>query len=128
MPIGNIVVNDATTPTPVAHTFVPTQDGSEARYVNEAGAQTLKGQETLGLDVKRSSNGGTANTVRLTMWDPTEVAAPDLTYSVKYGSSADVRFNFAPQSTLQERKNLVRMTLNALTAKETDIAGLVVQL
>lgn len=128
MPIGNIVVNDATTPTPVAHTFVPVQDGSEARYVNEAGAQTLKGQETLGLDIKRASSGGTANTARLTMWDPTEVAAVDGTYSVKYGSSADVRFNFAPQSTAQERLNLVTMTLNALTAKKSDIAGLIVQL
>lgn len=128
MAIANIVVNDATTPTPVAHTFVPVQDGSEARYVNEAGAQTLKGQETLALDVKRNQAGGNPNTVRLSLWDPTEVAAVDGTYSVKYGSSFDLRFNFAQAEVLQGRRNVVRMAINALTVLEADIAGLKVQL
>lgn len=128
MAIANIVIADATTPTPVNHTFVPIADGAEARYVNEAGANTLKGQETLGLDIKRASGNGNANTARLTLWDPTEVAAGDGTYSVKYGSSADLRFNFAQAATNQERLNLVTMAINALTAKKADIAGLIAQL
>lgn len=127
MAIANISVNDATTPTPVAHVFTPVQDGPSARYANEAGAQTLKGQETLGFDIKRASDARSANTARITMYDPTEVAAVDGTYSVKYGSSSDLRFNFAQGATLQERKDLVTMSINALTAKKDDIAGLIAQ-
>lgn len=129
MAIANIVVNDATTPTPVAHTFVPIQDGAEARYVNESGAQTLKGQETLGLDIKRANGGsGNANVARLTLWDPTEVLGTDGTHTVSHGSSFDLRFNFAQKATLAERKNLLALAINALTAKKDDMAGLLPQL
>lgn len=128
MAISNIVINDATTPTPVAHTFVPVQDGAEARYVNAAGAQTLKGQETLGLDIKRASGGTSPHVARITMWDPTEVANGDGTYRVDHGSSCELRFNFAQASTLQARKDLLTMAINALTAKKDDMAGLLPQL
>lgn len=128
MAIANISVDDATTPTPVAHVFVPVQDGAEARYVNEAGSQTLKGQETLGLDIKRASGGTSPHVARLTMWDPTEVLNTDGTYRVNHGSSCDLRFNFAQASSLQERLNLMTMAINALTAKKADMAGLLPQL
>jgi hypothetical protein len=129
MAIANIVVNDAATPTPIAHTFVPIQDGAEARYVNEAGAMTLKGQETLGLDIKRASSGsGNANVARLTLWDPTEVLGSDGTHTVAYGSSFDLRFNFAQKATPAERKDLLTLAINALTAKKDDMAGLRPQL
>lgn len=128
MAIANISVADATTPTPVSHVFVPVQDGAEARYVNDAGAQTLKGQETLGLDIKRATGGTSPHTARLTMWDPTEVANADGTYRVNHGNSCDLRFNFAQASSLQERLNLITMAINAATAKKADMAGLLPQL
>lgn len=124
MSIGNIVVADATTPTPVNHTFVPVQDGADARYINEAGAMTLAGQETLSFAVKRSANGKDANTVRVSLWDPTEVEGPTGVYTVDHGSSADCRLNFAVKASLQERKNLVQMAINALTAMKDEIANL----
>lgn len=128
MAIANIVVADATTPTPVNHTFVPIADGNDARYVNESGANTLAGQETLGFSVKRASDGKSPNTVRLTMWDPVEVLGTAGTYTVDHGSSADTRFNLANNATLQERLNLVTMHIAALTAMKTAIAGLQPQL
>lgn len=117
----NITVADAAA-TPVNHTFVAVRDGADALFVNEA-ALTLKGQETLGLKVARSTNQVQAHTVRLTMWDPTEVTVGGVT-SVAYGSSSDVKFNFAPNATLQDRKDIVRMMRNALAAKEDDIVNL----
>lgn len=124
MPIGNIVVADATTPTPVNHTFVPIADGNDAKYVNEAGAQTLAGQETIGFSIKRATDGKSANTARLTTWDPVEVLNVNGTYSVDHGSSCDTRCNFAQAATLQEKLNVVTMHINALIAMKNDIAGL----
>jgi len=124
----SIVVADATTPTPVNHMFVPISDGNESRYVNDAGAQTLAGQETIGFNVKRATDGKSANVVRMTMWDPKEVQGPSGTYLVDHGNSADTRFNFAQKATLQERLDTVTMHINALTTMKDDIAGLWPQL
>lgn len=128
MAIANIVVADATTPAPVNHTFVPIADGNEAKYVNEAGAQTLAGQETIGFTVKRATDGKSANTARLTLWDPVEVLNVNGTYTVDHGSSADSRFNFAQAATLQEKLNVVTMHINALIAMKTAIASLMPQI
>lgn len=127
MALANIVINDATTPTPVAHTFVGIQDGSDARYVNDAGSITLKGQETLGLTIKRSVNQTQAHIARFTMWDPNEVTIDGVAV-VTHGSSCDCRFNFAPGSSEQERLNLLTMAINGLTAKKSDMAKLLPQL
>lgn len=127
MAITNIVVNDATSPTPVAHTFVPVADGNNAKWVNGTGANTLKGQETIGLDVKRAADARAANTARLTLWDPVEVAAVDGTYSVKYGNSVDLRFNFSQQATSQQRSDAFDLAINAAIAKKADIVGLLAQ-
>lgn len=124
MAIANVVVNDATTPTAVAHTFVPVQDGNDARFVNDTGALTLKGQETLGITIKRTDNPSLAHTARLTMWDPTEVTGTDGVVKIDHGNSADCRFNFSPLSTEQERLNLVTMTINGLTAQKTAMTKL----
>lgn len=127
MAISNITASDATTPTPVVHTFVPVMDGPNAKYINDAGAFTLKGQETLGFEIKRATDNRSANTARLTMWDPVEVQAVDGTYSVSHGNSFDLRFNYAQAATLQKRLDLVTIAINVLTAKKADLAGLVVQ-
>lgn len=128
MAISNISVNDATTPTPVAHVFVPIQDGSDARYVNDAGAQTIKGQETIGLSIKRASTNGSAQVARATMYDPKEVSNGDGTYTVSHGNSSDCRFNFSPMATEQERLDLMTMTIALLSAKKSDMCKLLPQL
>lgn len=123
MAIGNVVVADATTPTPVNHTFVPIQDGADARYVNETGAQTLAGQETLRFQNKRAADGKAPHQSQITIWDPTEVADGTL-YKVSHGNSADCRFNFAQASSVQERLNIVKMMYNALDALKAEIASI----
>lgn len=115
MPIGNIVAADATTPTPVNHTFVPIADGNNARYVNEAGAQTLAGQETISFDVNRGVN-GKASTVRQTLYDPVEVQSADGVYTVSHSCRLATNGTFDAKSTEQERRNAVKMHINALTA------------
>lgn len=130
MALANIAVNDATTPTPLSHVFVGIADGKQARYVNDAGAQTLKGQETLNFDVDRvtSSAQSKPNHVAVSMWDPKEVAAVDGTYSVSHGSSSKTDFNFAQKATAQERLDLVTMHINALTALKSDIVAMIPKL
>lgn len=124
MSISNIVINDATSPTPVAHTFVPVANGNNARWVNGTGAATLKGQETLGLDVKRATDARSANTARLTMWDPVEVESANGSVIVSHGNSADLRFNFAQAATSEEREHLFTLAINAALAKKAEICGL----
>lgn len=123
MAIANVVIADATPATPVNHTFVPIADGKNMRWINDTGAQTLAGQETLAVDVFRSANTKEPHTSSLKIYDPVEVLGVGGTYAVDHSCSSDVRFKFAPGSTAQERLNMVRMTKNALTALETYLSG-----
>lgn len=127
MAIANIVVNDGKA-TPLAHTFIPVQDGAKARYVNDAGALTLKGQETLALDITRTTSSNQASTAKLSLWDPVEVTDVTGVTTVDHGSSAEARLNFAPNSTEAERTDVIMLLVNALTAKKSDIAKLLPQL
>lgn len=113
MAIANIVLTDAATPTPINHTFVPIQDGSDARWVNDSGSITLKGQETLGLRIQRSADGVQAHRAFITLWDPTEVTV-DGTTSIAYGNSVDLRINFSPLSAEQGRRDLITMLYDLL--------------
>lgn len=123
MALANIVVNDGKA-TPLAHTFIGVQDGAKARYVNEAGATTLKGQETLGFDVNRATSANQASTARVTLWDPVEVTDTTGVINVDHGSSSDCRFNFANNATIAEKTDLVMLTINSLTALKDDIINL----
>lgn len=129
MALANISINDGTTPTPVAHVFLGIADGNQARYVNDATAQTLKGQENLTFEIKRAQSSAKSqqnkpNYAAVKLWDPKEVAVGDGTYTVAYGSSAVSEFNFAQAATTQDRLDLVTMQINALTALKADIVAL----
>lgn len=128
MAIANIVVADATTPTPVNHTFVPIVDGNDARYTNDAGAQTLAGQESIGFSVKRAADSKSPNTVRQTMYDPVEVAGADGTYTVSHAGSVQTVFTFAQKMTEQERLSLITMHIAALTVMKVATSKLQPQL
>lgn len=123
MPIANVVIADATPVTPVNHTFVPIADGKNMRWVNETGANTLAGQETLSVDINRSVNAKEPHTSSVKIYDPVEILGVSGTYTVDHSSSADTRFKFAVNSTLQERLNVCRMQKNAITALEAYLAG-----
>lgn len=126
MAIANIVVKDSAA---VDHTFIPVADGKNAQWSNGTGAITLRGEETLGYNISRASGNKTADTVRMTVYDPKESTDP-LTGLVKvaHGNSSDVRFNFNPNATLVDRKDLVAMTKNWIIAYEAKISALEVQL
>lgn len=118
---SNIILADAASPA-VNHTFVPVRDGTDSLFVNES-SQTLAGQESLALQVVRSVGGKQAHTVTQKIWDPVE-ATVDGTVVVAYGSSSVCKVNFAPAATLQQRKDLLRLTIAGLEAKFDDIVNL----
>lgn len=108
--LGNIVINDAAA-TPLAHTFSPvTTDGAIARFANRS-ATTPKGYETLSLELRAPQ--GSAVTYRLIggMNDPVE-GTVDGAAVVLRNCSAEFKLNFSPESTAQERKDLLKMLSN----------------
>jgi len=119
MAIANVVVADATTPTPVNHTFVPVQDGKNARWVNDAGAQTIKGQEVLTLDIKRAAANGTPSSARVYTLDPKEVANSDGTYKVDHKCECATDFKCDASATRQERLDSLTLHINTLIALKT---------
>lgn len=109
----SISLEDATSPTPVAHVYSPVQDGSIAVLVNTAGATTVAGQETLQVEVNRARTDAAQNTSRVVLWDPKEVTVNGVT-GVGYGLSGACTFKFPPGSTLQDKKDIVKKMANAL--------------
>lgn len=110
--LAPIVINDAEG-TPVAHTFDPvTTDGSLAQLANRS-ATTPKGFETLRVEVKAPANGQAAYRLLIGSNDPVEATVNGVQTVVR-NCSADIRLNFSPDSTAQERKNLLKMMSNLL--------------
>lgn len=125
MALANIVLNDATSPTPAAHTFVGIADGNRAIYVNED-SETLKGQETLRYNVDRvssSANTTKPNVASVSLYVPKEVEA-DGAFTVSHGSSYVTTCNFAQKATMQERLDGITMHIEALIALKDDIVNL----
>jgi hypothetical protein len=110
---SSIVLQDAAA-TPVSHTFLPIQDGPVARFINETGAVTLAGQETLEVEVIRPKTDAAQQTGRVVIWDPVEGSVDGQT-KVLYGLSAAANFKFPPGSSLQQKKDIVKMLSYALT-------------
>lgn len=105
--IGNIVLNDAET-TPVAHTFAPvTTDGATAKLANRS-ATSPKGFETLNVELRPPAGSATAYRLLVGFNDPVEATVNGAQVVVRNGSS-DIRLNFSPDSTIQERKNHLKM-------------------
>lgn len=115
--IGNIVVNDAAA-TPVAHTFAPvTTDGAIAQLANRT-ASTPKGFETLRLELRAPAGNASAYRLLIGMNDPVEATVNGVQVVVR-NCSADIRLNFSPDSTAQERKDLTKMISNLLSHATT---------
>lgn len=110
--IGNIVINDAAA-TPLAHTFAPvTTDGAIAKLANRT-ASTPKGFENLSVEMRAPQGSSTAYRLLIGFNDPVE-ATVDGAQVVVRNNSADIRVNFSPDSTLQERKDTLKLMANLL--------------
>lgn len=72
MTIANIVLVDATSPTPVSHTFVPIADGAISQWINSTGALSVSGQESLKVEIARGKTDTADSTARVVLVDPQE--------------------------------------------------------
>lgn len=72
MTIANIVLVDATSPTPVSHTFVPIADGAISQWINSTGALSVSGQESLKVEITRGKTDTADSTARVVLVDPQE--------------------------------------------------------
>lgn len=125
---GNLVVNDRTTPTPVAHTFTPDGDDTNGVHVysEKTGVAAGNPRFTVGL---RQSNGKFRPSARL--------AVPIVQTQTINGVSsptvvrvAHVNFDcvFDGLSSPQERADAIGQMVNALATSQTQINDLFVNL
>jgi hypothetical protein len=113
MPVrANLTVNDGQA-TPAAHTFAVNGDkGAVASFVDKTSGIPI-GFIELGHEVRFAKSVGAANSVLMSVNLPTLGTVNGVTQKVR-NSSALVRFNFAQDSTDQERKDLVAYVINGL--------------
>lgn len=110
--LAALTINDGQT-TPVAHTFSPvTTDGSKASWADRSPAVPA-GYRTISQEVSEPT--GNRSVYRITMGFYTPVLATvDGTDTVVRYNSANLVLNMHPNSTLQERKDLLAYIANFL--------------
>ena len=123
----NLVLNDRKA-TPVAHTFIPRDISGRSAQVVEAGTTPI-GDSIVVITPGTSSSGRRTVNIRLAVpVVATEtingVSAPKLLRT----SYAEVKFNFAADSTEAERDDIVGMIADALGASKALVNDTVVKL
>jgi hypothetical protein len=112
--IAAIAVADGAA-TPVTHTFTPrSTNGTVAEFSNNA-ASTIRGRETLSVEVVTPKSASGANRVLVSFIFPTTATVNGVETVVR-SSKVDVAFNFAQDSIAQERKNARVMLANFLAS------------
>lgn len=110
--IASLVINDGQT-TPVAHTFAPvTTDGAEAKYADRAPALPI-GYLQISHEVRQPASSTAAYRV-ITGFNFPVLATINSVLTKVRNSSAQVVFNFAQDSTDQERKDALAYVSNFL--------------
>lgn len=110
---GSLTVNDGQT-TPVAHAFAPfSKDGYSSVFVDRSPVSAI-GWKKLTYQVIPQATKLAANKVGINIVDPA-LATVDGQVVKARQSTANVIFNFAPDATEQERKDLVAYTINSLS-------------
>jgi len=110
--IAALVINDGQG-SPVAHTFSPvTTDGSMAKYADRS-PTIPSGFRTISLEVLPPSGNRTVHKWQAGFSDPVVATVNSVDQVVRY-SSAQVTLNIHPDSTLQERKDLLAYVANYL--------------
>lgn len=111
--IATLAINDGAA-TPVAHQFVPvTTDGSTARWADKLAALPI-GYNVITDEVRQPGN-ATAAYRRLVGFSFPVLATVNGVSTKVRTSSAQVIFNFAQDSTDQERKDAVAFVSNFLS-------------
>lgn len=110
--IAALSVNDGQA-TPVAHTFNPvTTDGAKAMWADRS-PTIPSGFRILSHEVSAPNGSRTVHRINIGLSNPTVATVNGSDQVVRY-SSAQVVLNIHPESTLQERKDLLAYVANTL--------------
>lgn len=110
--IATLAINDGQT-TPVSHNFDPvTTDGAEAKFADRS-PTISSGFRTISHEVAGPSGSRTVTKLTSGFMIPTVATVNGVDTVIRY-SSAQVILNIAPDSTLQERKDLLAYVKNFL--------------
>jgi hypothetical protein len=110
--IAALTVNDGAT-TPVAHTFNPvTTNGAGASWADRS-PSIAAGFRTISHEVAPPNGNRTVHRITMGFKNPTVVTVGTVDQVARY-SSAQVILNIHPDSTLQERKDLLAYVANSL--------------
>lgn len=111
--LAALTINDGAA-TPVAHTFAPvTTDGSLAKWADRS-PSIPQGFRTITEEVLEPSGNRTAYKITLGFYFPVVATVNGVDTVVRFGS-AQVVFNMAPDSTLQERDDSLTYVINTLS-------------
>jgi len=107
-----LTVNDGLA-TPAAHTFAPqSTNGSVAKWADRS-PSIPAGYRTISHELAEPNGNRTVNKITMGFMNPVVVAVDGVDTVVRY-SSAKVELNIHPQSSLQERKDLLAYVANTL--------------
>jgi hypothetical protein len=110
--IAQLVIADGQA-APVNHNFDPvTTDGSTAKWADRS-PTIPAGYRTLSYEVSPPSGSRTTHKLQWGFMNPTVATVNSVDTVVRY-SSAQVTLNIHPESTLQERKDLLAYVANCL--------------
>jgi hypothetical protein len=110
--IAALTINDGQA-APVAHTFNPvTTDGSKASWADRS-PTIPAGFRQISFETLSPSGSRTVYRITAGYMNPTVAAVSGIDTVVRY-SSAQVTLNIHPDSTLQERKDLLAYVANSL--------------
>lgn len=127
---SNITVNDATSPTPVAHTFEPSRIESDFAQYEDRAVGVYAGYGKLTLSLKRPAPGGAQNLklgVKIDIPVMEALAPADTGFTpqptVAYRNVCEVTMTFPARSSKQQRSDIFTMLRNVLT--HTPVVNLV---
>lgn len=110
--IAALSINDGLA-TPVVHTFSPVStDGSKAKWADRS-PSIPAGYRIISHEVSEPNGTRTAYRVTVGFYTPTVATVNGVDTVVRY-SSAQLTLNLAPDSSLQERKDLLAYVANSL--------------
>lgn len=110
--LATLTINDGAA-TPVAHTFSPVSTNGSHAYWADRSQATPAGYFKVDHNVENPNSSRTVYRVTMGFGVPT-LASIDGVQTVVRTNSAQVVFNLHPDSTLQERKDLLAFVANSL--------------
>jgi hypothetical protein len=110
--IAPLVVKDAVG-AGVDHTFAPTSTNGSKSEFSDRSTATPAGFRKIHHEVLPSGSNRPLNGITIGFYDPRETVVDGVTV-ITSSNSAKVTLNLAPDSTVQERKNLLAYVANTL--------------